>query len=175
MAILGTTLSLEAFVNAAPPLGRVTACADVGFSSPGGGTDPNLSNNTDCEDTEVDGLRMGDFGWRKLTGIVHAAVPAPGHELAGARVTCRQFSNAPRSGTCAPHSITTGPDGTFEFDVFVHDTDRITVSASRVGYTADEITLSGVACQAACPEADLVLTPHPSLLPWLSGGRLEGR
>ncbi|MGD9100417.1 MAG: hypothetical protein PVF45_08050, partial [Anaerolineae bacterium] len=99
----------------------------------------------------------GDLGWRKLKGVVYAGTQAPSHELAGALVECSQFSYVPREGSCAPYQVTTGPDGAFEFDVFLHDTDRITLSAYKSGYEPTEHQTSGFDCVAACPPVNLVL------------------
>lgn len=110
----------------------------------------------------------GDLGWRVVGGVVYANLAAPGHELAGALVECSQFSYFPRDGSCSPYQVTTGPDGKFAFDVFVHDTDQITISAERTGYQPDSETLSGFQCVGACPPVTLVLTsatPTPTPTP----------
>ncbi len=99
----------------------------------------------------------GDIGWRKVRGVVYAEAATPGHELAGALVECSQFSYVPREGSCAPYRVTTGPNGVFEFDVFVHDTDTITLAAQKPGYGPAERRLVGVDCFGSCPPVDLVL------------------
>jgi hypothetical protein len=107
----------------------------------------------------------GDLGWRKVGGVVYADELAPGHELAGALVACSQFSYFPRDGSCSPYQITTGADGAFAFDVFVHDTDRITASAQRVGYKSASGSITGFDCVGSCPPINLVLaslTPTPT-------------
>jgi len=104
---------------------------------------------------------VGDIGWRKVSGVIYAGEQAPGNELAAALVTCSQFSYVPRDGSCAPYQIITGPDGAFEFDVFVHDTDRITLSADKEGYQPAESQTSGFDCVGVCPLVNLVLEPSP--------------
>jgi len=99
----------------------------------------------------------GDIGWRKVKGVVYAEAATPGHELAGASVECSQFSYIPRKGSCAPYRTTTGPDGAFEFDVFVHDTDTITLAAQKPGYGSAERRILGVDCFGSCSPVDLVL------------------
>ena len=97
----------------------------------------------------------GDIGWRKVRGTVYGS--SSGVPLSGVLVECSQFSYVPREGSCAPYEIRTGPDGTFEFDVFVHDTDRITISAQMPGLEPAEQHLIGVDCFAACPLVELEL------------------
>ena len=99
----------------------------------------------------------GDIGWRKVKGVVYAGTDAPGNELAGALVECSQFSYFPREGSCAPYQITTDSDGAFEFDVFVHDTDSITLSAQKTGCEPVKHRLVGLDCLAVCPFVELVL------------------
>jgi hypothetical protein len=154
----GATLGIQAEVASVVAPGTVRACAEIDFLSPGGGIDPNPANNGDCEDTILGGV--GDLGWRKVVGVVYASEASPGRELAGASVTCSQFSYYPRPGSCEPHAVTTGSDGTFAFDVFVHDTDRITITAKKSGFQTDAETMSGLDCFARCPELDLVLPQH---------------
>jgi hypothetical protein len=47
--------------------------------------------------------------------------------------------------------------GVFEFDVFVHDTDTITLAAHKPGYGPAERRIVGVDCFGSCPPVDLVL------------------
>jgi len=97
----------------------------------------------------------GDIGWRKIRGTIYG--PSSGIPLSGVLVECSQFSYVPREGSCAPYEITTGPDGSFEFDVFVHDTDSITISAQMPGFEPAEQRLTGLDCLAACPLVELEL------------------
>jgi hypothetical protein len=99
----------------------------------------------------------GDIGWRKVKGVVYAGAATAGHELAGALVECSQFSYFPRKGSCAPYQVNTGPDGAFEFDVFVHDTDSITLAAQKPGYGPAERRIRGIDCFGSCPPVDLAL------------------
>ena len=72
-----------------------------------------------------------------------------------------QFSYC--SPTRGEYQTTTGPDGAFEFDVFVHDTDSITLSAQKSGYEPVEQRMGGFDCVAACPPVDLVLETSSQL------------
>jgi hypothetical protein len=101
---------------------------------------------------------VGDIGWRKITGVVYAEAEAPGNELSGALVRCSHHSyTSPPESLCAPREITTGSDGAFEFDLFVHDTDGITISAEKVGFGSGEYRIGGFDCVGACPHVALVL------------------
>jgi hypothetical protein len=101
---------------------------------------------------------VGDIGWRQVTGVVYAGAQAAGNELPGALVRCSHHSySAPPETSCAPYRITTASDGTFEFDVFVHDTDGITISAEKAGYQPDKHLVGGFDCVGACPHVALVL------------------
>ncbi len=106
---------------------------------------------------------VGDIGWRQVKGVVYEGEATPGRELAGVRVECSQFSYFPREGSCAPYQITTGSDGAFAFDLFVHDTDGIRVMAEKPGYEPAEGKIGGFDCVGACPFISLVLTPSVSL------------
>ena len=98
-----------------------------------------------------------DIGWRKVKGVVYAETATVGHEVAGALVKCSQFSYFPREESCAPYRVTTGSDGVFEFDVFVHDTDSITLVAQKPGYGPAERRIRGIDCFGNCPPVDLAL------------------
>ena len=90
--------------------------------------------------------------------MVYAGAEAPGNELSGALVRCSHHSySGPPETSCAPYQITTASDGAFEFDVFVHDTDGIRISAEKAGYRPDEYLIGGFDCVGACPHTALVL------------------
>ena len=162
LAVFSSTVALE--VEVAPGAGPATPirlCADIHFESLGGGEDPNPGNNSDCEDTTV--LAVPPIGWRTLRGVVYGGTAAPGHELAGARVTCRQQSHAPEPGSCAPGELTTSADGAFRFEVYLHETDRIALFADRSRYYLARVDLAGSDCADACPEVALVLAPQGAI------------
>lgn len=101
---------------------------------------------------------VGDIGWRTVTGEVYVEAQGTGNELAGATIRCYQHSySSPPERSCTPHELTTGPDGTFEFELFVHDTDGIRISAEKAGYRPAEVKLGGFDCVGACPQLVLVL------------------
>jgi hypothetical protein len=107
----------------------------------------------------------GDIGWRTVGGVVYAEQASPGNELEDALVECSQFSYVPRDGSCTPYQVTTGSDGAYEFHVFVHDTDTITISAEHEGYLPASDEIDGFDCSGSCPQIDLVLlspTPTPT-------------
>ena len=118
---------------------------------------PTLTPLPEPSDTPTPTI-VGNLGWRKVTGVVYAESVGPGRELSGVLVECSQFSYVPHEGSCAPYQVTTGPDGAFEFDVFVHDTDQITLSGGKPGYAPAEHRITGFDCVGACPTVDLVLT-----------------
>ena len=119
----------------------------------------------------------GDIGWQKLRGTILDGRTQPRQPLAGAIVRCSQFSYNPRRGSCSPGEISTGPNGVFRFDVFIHDTDKITIDARKPGYRAAEERFQGFACVAGCPTSDLLLEwmGWRALLPlvWRSGSTVN--
>ena len=101
---------------------------------------------------------VGDIGWRKVIGVVYFKAQGTGNELVGATIRCSHHSyTSPPEASCAPHQLTTGPDGAFEFELFVHDTDGIRISAEKMGYQPAEVKLGGFDCVGACPQVILVL------------------
>ena len=116
------------------------------------------SKPTDAPSATPSPTPVGDIGWRQVTGVVYAGAQAAGNELPGALVRCSHHSySAPPEASCAPYRINTASDGTFEFDVYVHDTDGITISAEKAGYEPDEYLIGGFDCVGACPHGALVL------------------
>ena len=72
-------------------------------------------------------------GWVcPVRGVVYAKTVEPGNELGSASVTLNQFSYC--SPTRGEHRAVTGPDGSFEFEVFFHDTDRVRIQVESEGY-----------------------------------------
>jgi hypothetical protein len=100
----------------------------------------------------------GDIGWRQVSGVVYAGAEAAGNELPGALVQCSHHSYfTPPERSCSPYRITTASDGAFSFEVFVHDTDGITIRAEKEGYRPAKVLIGGFDCVGACPSPSLVL------------------
>jgi len=163
--VFGAQFAFEAEVASGAPHGPRTVTARIDYYSPGGGADPETSNNEWIESTTI-GV-VGDIGWRVVQGIVRHADMGLRAPLAGVRVTCRQASYVPQPGSCAPGSVVTGPDGRFAFDVFVHDTDTIRLVADKWGYAPASRVLSGFDCAGRCPEVVLEMARRlaPALVP----------
>ena len=94
--------------------------------------------------------------WCTLSGIVYADTAAPGHELEGAVVQLSQSSHC--SPTKGHHETTTGPDGSFEFEVYLHDTDGFTIRVEWQGYEPASQSFGGFDCLfCSCPPFEIVL------------------
>jgi hypothetical protein len=82
----------------------------------------------------------------------------PGNELAGVAVELSHVSYC--SPTRGQHQTTTGPDGGFEFEVFLHDTDTFLIQVERDGYESVRQSVGGFDClYCVCPPVEIVLQP----------------
>jgi hypothetical protein len=94
--------------------------------------------------------------WCTLSGTVYAVTASPGNELAGAAVELKQFSVC--SPTAGQQQTVTGPDGSFEFEVYLHDTDYFWITGLARDYEPAGYSFSGFDCLfCACPPAEIVL------------------
>ena len=84
----------------------------------------------------------------EFQGLICSPATLPAHVIQ---------TKTPSCGSMTVASSTTGPDGAFEFDVFVHDTDTITLAAQKPGYGTAERRILGVDCFGSCSPVDLVL------------------
>lgn len=104
-------------------------------------------------------------GWEcTLKGVVYVDAASPGNELAGTVVELSHFSNcAPTSGQ---HETITGPNGEFEFEVYVHDTDMFRIQIEQDGYEAVRQSVGGFDCLfCTCPLFEIVLQPLGATTP----------
>jgi hypothetical protein len=98
-------------------------------------------------------------GWRcTLRGVVYVNAAGSGNELKDVLVKLSQSSYC--SPTSGQHETTTGPDGTFEFDVYIHDTDTFWIRVELDGYEPASQSLGGFDClYCSCPPVEIVLQP----------------
>jgi len=96
-------------------------------------------------------------GWRcTLRGVVYVDAASSGNESAGTLVELTHVSWC--SPTSGQHATTTGPDGGFGFEVFVHDTDTFWIQVEQDGYESVRRSVGGFDClSCACPLVEIVL------------------
>jgi hypothetical protein len=99
------------------------------------------------------------IGWTcTLDGVVYTRAANAGNELPGALVTLSHFSNC--SPTQGKHETITGLDGTFEFEIYLHDTDTFWFEVEEEGYEPVRLTIGGFDCLfCSCPPVEIVLEP----------------
>jgi hypothetical protein len=99
------------------------------------------------------------IGWRCiLEGVVYADAASSGNELAGTLVQLSHVSYC--SPTRGQYETTTGPDGGFGFEVFLHDTDTFLIQVEQDGYEPVRQSIGGFDClYCACPPVEIVLEP----------------
>jgi hypothetical protein len=80
------------------------------------------------------------------------------------KATAESYSNcAPTSGQ---HETITGPNGEFEFEVYVHDTDMFRIEIEQDGYEAVRQSVGGFDCLfCTCPLFEIVLQPLGATTP----------
>lgn len=105
------------------------------------------------------------IGWRcTLEGVVYADAASPGKELAGTLVELSHVSYC--SPTRGQYETTSGPDGGFGFEVFLHDTDTFLIQVEREGYEPVRRSVGGFDClYCACPPIEIVLEPLGTATP----------
>lgn len=99
-------------------------------------------------------------GWHcMIEGVVYEGEVIPGNELGGILVNLSQFSYC--SPTMGEHEVVTGEDGTFAFEVYLHDTDSFNVKVELDGYQTWEYAFGGFDClYCSCPPVEIVLQPE---------------
>ncbi len=99
------------------------------------------------------------MGWTcTLKGIVYVNAATPGNELPGVQAKLSQFSNC--SPTEGEHETVTGPDGTFQFEIYLHDTDTFWFDVEEEGYEPVRVKIGGFDCLFChCPPVEIVLKP----------------
>lgn len=96
-------------------------------------------------------------GWEcSLEGIVYAGQIAAGNEVEDIRVRLTQHSNC--SPTKGEYEATTGADGEFGFQVYLHDTDTFWIEVEADGYEPIRQTIGGFDClYCRCTPIEVVL------------------
>jgi hypothetical protein len=93
-----------------------------------------------------------------LRGVVYVTHPRAGNELPGVVVKLSHHSNC--SPTRGEYGTVTGPDGAFEFKVYLHDTDTLLFEAGEEGYQPVRLKLGGFDCLSCrCSPVEIVLSP----------------
>ena len=97
------------------------------------------------------------IGWScEINGIVYSGAVEPGNELAGVAVAFYQISWC--SPTAGKQETQTNSNGSFSFEVFVHDTDTYRIQIDVDGYQTAEIMMGGFDCLfCSCPLVEIVL------------------
>ena len=96
-------------------------------------------------------------GWDcTIMGVVYEGEVGSGHEVSGAVVKLIQTSYC--SPTKGEYEVVTGADGTFEFEVFLHDTDGFRFEVELDGYEPVSHFFVGFDClYCSCPPVEIVL------------------
>jgi hypothetical protein len=99
-------------------------------------------------------------GWTcTLQGTVYVDAAEPGNKLPGAPVNLTHVSYC--SPTTGEHSTVTGLDGTFHFQVYLHDTDTFWFQVEERGYEPVRLSMGGFDClYCSCPPLEIVLKPN---------------
>lgn len=107
-------------------------------------------------------LDGADGGCRVDSGVVYADAAGPGHEVDGLVVQLSQSSYC--SPTKGHRETTTGPDGSFEFEIYLHDTDGFTIRVEQEGYESASQSFGGFDCLfCSCPPFEIVLKSSDTL------------
>lgn len=98
-------------------------------------------------------------GWNcSLEGVVYVNAAGTGNELAGVKVHLQQISWC--SPTKGEYETITGTDGTFSFEVYLHDTDTFWIELTVEGYQKVRQAIGGFDClSCACPPIKIILQP----------------
>lgn len=98
-------------------------------------------------------------GWNcSLEGFIYVDEASFGNELAGVIVHLQQISWC--SPTRGEYETITGTDGTFRFEVYLHDTDTFWIEVDVEGYLPVRQAMGGLDClNCACPPIEIILQP----------------
>lgn len=96
-------------------------------------------------------------GWHcEIKGVVYSGSANPGNELEGVQVNLSQISWC--SPTAGEQETQSGPNGTFAFEVYIHDTDSINMQVDFEGYQTAKAKFGGFDClYCSCPLVEIVL------------------
>ncbi len=124
----------------------------------GGCTTPPQPNDTPVKTSSPPTLTPDPCtGWDcTVTGVVYEGETGSGREVSGAVVKLIQTSYC--SPTKGEYEVVTGEDGTFEFEVFLHDTDGFSIEVELEGYQTSEYSFGGFDClYCSCQPIEIVL------------------
>ena len=98
-------------------------------------------------------------GWNcSLEGVIYANAASISNELAGVTVHLKQISWC--SPTKGEYETITGNDGTFKFEMYLHDTDTFWIELAVEGYQPVRQAIGGFDClYCACPPMEIILQP----------------
>ena len=83
---------------------------------------------------------LGDLGTKAITGRVYDAMQGSAAGIAGAAVEYRRLATL---GGGMSGTVTTDPSGDFVFELFLHDSDTITITASAEGFAPADLLFLG--------------------------------
>jgi hypothetical protein len=94
-------------------------------------------------------------GWTcEITGVVTTGGAVPSDVFASQVVKLHQISWC--SPTAGDQEAQIGTDGTFSFEVYLHDTDSFNISVDIPGYQPEKIKFGGFDClYCSCPPIEL--------------------
>jgi hypothetical protein len=100
-------------------------------------------------------------GWQcLLSGVVYASTADPVNRMEGVEVKLSQQSNC--SPTGGEHVAITGTDGSFAFDIYLHDTDSFLLQIELDNYEPASQLIGGFDCLfCSCPPFEIILQPEP--------------
>jgi hypothetical protein len=94
-----------------------------------------------------------------IEGMVYEGEAILGNEMGGVLVNLSQISYC--SPTMGEQEAVTGEDGTFAFEVYLHDTDSFNFKVELDGYQTWEYAFGGFDClYCSCPPVEIVLQPE---------------
>ena len=144
-------------------LGLLTACVGTGStpgvprSTPLPGSRPGATEES--PNSQPAATPTSCTGWTcTLQGTVFQGRAETDGELPGAEVELSHISNC--SPTSGKHHTLTETDGSFTFQLYIHDTDTILIEVSRDGYAPEQRKIGGFDClYCVCPALDFILQP----------------
>jgi hypothetical protein len=90
----------------------------------------------------------GDLGTKQITGRVYDAMQGSATGIAGAEVEYRRLATL---GGGMSGTVATDASGDFAFELFLHDSDTIIITASAEGFAPEELVFNGYGLWVAPP------------------------